>query len=143
MSHSFLKLLSLALLLFFTPFLVFFCFLILLEDPSQSPFFIQKRIGKYGRPFRLFKLRSMRSLKGINYTSTSSQDPRILKSGYWIRKAKLDEIPQLINILNGSMSLVGPRPNVSSDVDLYTKYEQKLLNVLPGITDPSSIIFSY
>ncbi|QNI84126.1 bacterial sugar transferase family protein [Synechococcus sp. PROS-7-1] len=136
------RLLAFVVLFLLTPLLSVFLLLIFLEDPSSSPIYVQQRVGKHGKLFRLYKLRSMRPLKSVNFTSTSSKDPRILKTGRIIRKIKLDEIPQLVNIIFGTMSFVGPRPNVQVDVDLYTPYERTLLQYLPGITDPSSIIFS-
>ena len=84
----------------------------------------------------------MRTIKGINFKSTSKKDPRILKSGTIARKFKFDELPQLFNIILGQMSFVGPRPNVIDDVKKYNNFEKNLLKVNPGITDPSSIIFS-
>jgi len=95
-----------------------------------------------GRSFYLYKLRSMKRIPGLEFQSTSSSDPRIMKIGSIIRKTKIDELLQLLNIVNGTMAFVGPRPNVPSDVKLYTSFERNLLSTLPGITDPASIIFS-
>ena len=116
--------------------------LIYLED-KKNPFYISARIGKRGRLFKMIKFRSMRigsDLEQID--STSINDPRITKIGHLIRKYKIDELAQLINVLNGSMSLVGPRPNVKRETDLYSKEEIEILNVKPGITDFASIVFS-
>lgn len=124
------------------PILVPVCVLIWLQD-FRSPFYIAPRMGRGNRPFRMVKLRSMvvRADKtGVD--STSKSDPRITLIGRFIRKCKLDELPQLWNLLLGQMSLVGPRPNVERETRLYTLTEQRLLSVRPGITDFASIVFS-
>lgn len=110
---------------------------------KKSPFYIAERIGINGEVFNLIKLRTMivdADKKNIN--STSDNDSRIIPIGYKIRKYKLDELTQLFNVLIGDMSLVGPRPNVKTEVALYTEIEKKLISVKPGITDFSSIVFS-
>jgi lipopolysaccharide/colanic/teichoic acid biosynthesis glycosyltransferase len=124
------------------PILAVFSFLIFLQD-FQSPLYVAPRVGKNKKSFLMIKLRSMSS-KGNHgkFDSTASNDPRITTLGKIVRKTKLDEILQLVNVLFGEMSLVGPRPNVKKETDLYTKKELKLLSVRPGITDLSSIIFS-
>lgn len=135
-------LVSLIALIMFFPLLLISLFLVWMQD-FHSPFYIAKRIGKDGRPFNLMKIRSMiinADQSGVD--STSADDERITKIGKFVRRYKVDELPQLFNVINGSMSLVGPRPNVDSDVKLYTDQENKLLSVQPGITDFSSIIFS-
>jgi len=109
----------------------------------HSPFYIAPRMGKGEKPFKMVKLRSMiinAHKSGVD--STSSNDNRITGVGRIIRRYKLDELSQLWNVLIGDMSLVGPRPNVKRETDLYTKEEKKLLKVKPGITDFSSIVFS-
>lgn len=124
------------------PFLLIFSFLIWKQDFS-SPFYISKRVGKNGKEFKFFKFRSMlvnADSSGIN--STSSNDARITSIGRIIRKYKIDELPQLLNVFFGQMSIVGPRPNVIADVKIYTDVEKKLLSMRPGITDFSSIVFS-
>lgn len=116
---------------------------IIFINDFKSPFYIAPRVGKDEKIFKMIKLRSMTAnadQSGVN--STSSNDKRITNIGRLIRKYKLDELTQLWNVLLGDMSLVGPRPNVQSETDLYTLNEKKLLNVKPGITDFSSIIFS-
>ncbi|MFM7373153.1 MAG: sugar transferase, partial [Sphaerospermopsis kisseleviana] len=96
-----------------------------------------------GKPFQMLKLRSMVvNADRIGVDSTSANDPRITRVGHFIRRYKLDELSQLWNVLKGEMSLVGPRPNVRREVNLYTSTEMKLLSVKPGITDISSIVFS-
>lgn len=129
-------------LLVISPILLFFIVLIYFQD-FCSPFYIGLRIGSGGKTFRMVKLRSMRlnaDKSGVN--STSADDKRITWIGHLIRRYKLDEFSQLWNVLWGQMSLVGPRPNVQNDVDLYTEEELHLLDVRPGITDFSSIVFS-
>lgn len=116
--------------------------LIWLEDRS-SPFYCATRVGKDGVLFRIVKLRSMvlnADASGVN--STGENDCRITAMGRFVRRYKLDELPQLWNVLIGTMSLVGPRPQVEADVALYTDVERKLLSVRPGITDIASIVFS-
>lgn len=101
------------------------------------------RVGRYGKPFRIFKFRTMVvNADKIGGSSTSDDDPRITRVGKWLRKYKLDELPQLINVLKGEMSFVGPRPQVSWAVELYSEEEKVLLKVRPGITDYASIQFS-
>lgn len=108
---------------------------------SEGPvFYRQVRVGKGNRDFRLFKFRSMRvgsDRKGL--ITVGGRDPRVTRSGYYIRKYKIDELPQLINVFTGDMSLVGPRPEVRKYVDLYTPEQMHVLDVRPGITDPASI----
>lgn len=110
---------------------------------SEGPvFFRQVRVGRYNKDFRIFKFRSMRvgSDKGSQVT-IGGRDPRVTRSGYFIRKFKIDELPQLINVLVGDMSLVGPRPEVRHYVDYWTPEQMRVLDVRPGITDPASIRF--
>lgn len=110
---------------------------------SQGPvFYRQERVGRYNKDFRIFKFRSMRvgADKG-SLVTIGGRDPRVTKSGYWIRKFKLDELPQLINVFIGDMSLVGPRPEVRHYVDYWTTEQMHVLDVRPGITDPASIKF--
>jgi len=129
-------------LLIAMPIVVIFCFLIWLQD-FKNPFYIPLRVGRNGKAFKMIKLRSMvvnADLTGVD--STSNDDNRITFVGRLIRKLKLDELTQLINVFIGDMSLVGPRPNIKRETDLYTKVEQDLLSVKPGITDFSSIIFA-
>ncbi len=117
---------------------------VLVRTESKGPgFYSQKRIGKDGEPFRLYKFRSMRrgSDKG-HLITVGGRDSRITKVGYYIRKYKIDELPQLWNVLIGDMSLVGPRPEVERYVRLYTPEQRIVLSVKPGITDYASIAFS-
>jgi lipopolysaccharide/colanic/teichoic acid biosynthesis glycosyltransferase len=129
-------------LLFMSPVLAVTTYLIWKQD-HYSPFYIAPRVGKNGKIFKMVKLRSMvvdADKTGVD--STSGDDPRITRIGHFVRKYKLDEFTQLWNVLKGEMSLVGPRPNVKRETDLYTQVENGLLNVKPGITDFSSIVFS-
>lgn len=133
---------SLSGLLFFSPILIPFLILVSRYD-KKSPLYISPRIGKSSKIFNLIKIRTMTvdaDKKGIS--STSDNDTRIIPIGQKIRKYKIDELTQLFNVLIGNMSLVGPRPNVKSEVDFYTEVEKELLLVKPGITDFSSIVFS-
>ena len=117
---------------------------ILIKLGSKGPgFYSQKRIGKDGKPFNLLKFRSMRigADKG-HLITVGGRDSRITQVGFFLRKYKLDELPQLFNVLKGDMSLVGPRPEVEKYVRLYTPEQRVVLNVRPGITDYASIAFS-
>ena len=129
-------------LLITSPILLPVMFLVWKED-KKSPFYIAPRSGRNGTIFKMVKLRSMvvdADKTGVD--STSGNDMRITPIGHKIRRYKLDELVQLWNVLIGDMSLVGPRPNVKTETDLYTDVEKKLLLVRPGITDFSSIVFS-
>ena len=129
-------------LVMFSPILMIFMFLVWKGD-KKTPFYMALRAGKDGKAFKMVKLRSMTvdaDKSGVN--STGNNDIRITPIGHKIRSYKLDELTQLWNVLIGDMSLVGPRPNVVSDIDLYTDIEKGLLVVRPGITDFSSIVFS-
>ena len=120
---------------------IFIVLAIWIKIDSKGPvFYKQVRVGQNGIDFGLFKFRSMvvdADKKGL--ITVGGRDPRITRSGYVIRKYKLDELPQLINVLLGDMSLVGPRPEVRKYVEFYTDEQQKVLSVKPGITDYASI----
>tara|TARA_X000000368_G_scaffold162289_1_gene127937 strand:+ start:35857 stop:36588 length:732 start_codon:yes stop_codon:yes gene_type:complete len=134
--------LSSILLFFFAIPLVFISILIWLQD-YKSPLYLAPRVSMGGGIFTMIKLRSMIvNADSSKVDSTTSDDMRITKVGKLVRKLKLDELAQLINVLNGSMSFVGPRPQVQRDVNLYTEEEKKILTGKPGITDFSSIVFS-
>ena len=134
--------LSSILLFFFAIPLVFISILIWLQD-YKSPLYLAPRVSMGGGIFTMIKLRSMIvNADSSKVDSTTSDDMRITKVGILVRKLKLDELAQLINVLNGSMSFVGPRPQVQRDVNLYTEEEKKILTGKPGITDFSSIVFS-
>ena len=122
---------------------LFIILAIWIKKDSKGPvFYKQIRIGKGGKEFYLYKFRSMRQgadKQGL--LTVGGKDPRITKSGSFIRTYKLDEFPQLINVLKGDMSIVGPRPEVPKYVALYTRDQQKVLSVKPGISDWASIYF--
>lgn len=124
------------------PLLALIAAAIWMED-RHAPFFFGKRIAKGGGCFRMVKFRSMvPNAWKTGVSSTAASDRRITRIGALIRRAKLDELPQLWNVLVGDMSLVGPRPQVETDANMYTEEERRLLSVRPGITDLASIVFS-
>lgn len=126
-------------LLILSPLFLLIYILIRLESKGGG-FYSQVRVGKGGKDFKLFKFRSMRigaDKKGL--ITVGGRDSRITRVGYFIRKYKLDELPQLVNVLIGDMSLVGPRPEVRKYVDMYNADQMKVLSVRPGITDYASI----
>lgn len=119
---------------------VFLGIAILIKKEDKGPVFYRGvRVGRCGRPFRIFKFRTMVvDAERRGGPSTAEDDPRITRVGKFIRKWKLDELPQLINVMKGEMSLVGPRPEVPMYADLFTEAEKKILTVRPGITDWAS-----
>ena len=122
---------------------LFLILAIWIKMDSKGPvFYRQVRVGRGNKDFRIFKFRSMRvgSDKG-SLVTIGGHDPRVTRSGYFIRKFKFDELPQLINVFVGDMSLVGPRPEVRHYVDYWTQEQMHVLDVRPGITDPASIKF--
>lgn len=122
---------------------IFLILAIWIKWDSKGPvFYRQVRVGKNNKDFCIYKFRSMRvgADKG-SLVTIGGRDPRVTRSGYWIRKFKLDELPQLINVFIGDMSLVGPRPEVRHYVDYWTEEQMHVLDVRPGITDPASIKF--
>lgn len=126
-------------LLFLLPFFILVSFFIII-DSRGGVFYIQKRVGRNNVDFKLFKFRTMKTdsdKKGL--LTVGSKDNRITKIGYYLRKYKIDELPQLINVLNGTMSFVGPRPEVRKYVELYNSDQRKILSVQPGITDYASL----
>ena len=129
-------------LVILSPVIGMLALLIWIED-RESPFYVATRIGLDGTPFDMWKFRSMvvgADRAGVN--STSITDRRITRVGGILRRYKLDEIPQLVNVWRGDLNMVGPRPQVAVDVAKYTPAERRLLSVRPGITDLSSIVFS-
>lgn len=126
-------------LLILSPFLLIVYLLIRLESKGGG-FYAQTRTGKGGKPFQLYKFRSMRigsDKKGL--ITVGEKDSRITKMGYFVRRYKIDELPQLWNVLKGDMSLVGPRPEVKKYTDMYYDEQKKVLSIKPGITDCASI----
>ncbi|MFM7007707.1 MAG: sugar transferase [Flavobacteriales bacterium] len=141
MKRAFDIFLSLLILLCFLPFGLLLMIVISLESKGGA-FYFQQRVGLNGRLFYLIKFRSMRldADKGSQIT-IGNRDPRITRSGYLIRRFKLDEFPQFVNVLKGDMSIVGPRPEVPYYVSLYTPEQRNVLAVKPGITDYASIAY--
>lgn len=133
---------SLVGLIFISPLWLLISLLIVL-DSKGGIFFLQQRVGKNNSDFFIYKFRTMRSgsdKKGL--ITVGAKDSRVTRVGYYLRKYKLDELPQLINVLKGDMSFVGPRPEVRKYVNMYSPEQLKVLEVKPGITDYASILFS-
>lgn len=121
------------------PLLLAFALSVAFTSPG-GPFFRQVRVGRGGRTFRLLKFRSMRpGSEAKGQLTIGGRDPRVTAVGYWLRRTKLDELPQLWNVLVGDMSVVGPRPEVPRYVALYTPEQRRVLDVRPGITGMASI----
>lgn len=120
---------------------VFLVIGLLVKVEDRGPiFFRQRRIGRHGHPFRMWKFRTMvvdAEQKGS--ALTVGRDPRITRVGHWLRDTKVDELPQLINVMLGEMSFVGPRPEVRKYVDLYSEDQRQVLDLRPGITDLASV----
>ena len=130
---------SLCGLLVISPLLLIVAIWIKLDSPGPV-FYRQVRVGRYGKDFHIFKFRSMyvdSDRRGL--ITVGDHDPRVTRAGYYIRKYKIDELPQLINVLIGDMSFVGPRPEVRKYVNLYTDEQCQVLTLRPGITDAASI----
>jgi lipopolysaccharide/colanic/teichoic acid biosynthesis glycosyltransferase len=108
-------------------------------DSEGGVFFRQKRVGLYQEEFDLFKFRTMRPGSDKVKITVGDRDPRVTQVGYYLRKYKLDELPQLLNILKGEMSVVGPRPEVKEYVDLYTPEQLRVLSVRPGLSDLATL----
>jgi lipopolysaccharide/colanic/teichoic acid biosynthesis glycosyltransferase len=128
-------------LIILLPLLLLIAILIKVESKG-SLFYLQTRVGKHNKDFKIFKFRTMfvgSDLKGL--LTLGDRDPRITKTGFFLRKYKLDELPQLINVFIGNMSFVGPRPEVRKYVNYYSEEDLIVLTVKPGITDYASIIF--
>ena len=115
------------------------CWLAAAMSTRSSGIFMQERVGFQGRRFHLLKLRTMRQIGAISTSVTVHGDPRITRTGRFLRKSKMDELPQLLNVLQGYMSLVGPRPDVVGFADRLTGEDRDILLVRPGITGPASI----
>ena len=126
-------------LLFLSPLFIIVALWIVIDNPGPV-FYRQQRVGKDNKDFGLLKFRSMRvGADKMSLITIGDRDPRVTRAGYYIRKFKLDELPQLWNVLIGDMSLVGPRPEVRRYVDTYTAEQRIVLSVRPGITDYASI----
>ena len=133
---------TIPMLLLVSPF--FLIIALLIKIGSNGPvFYMQTRVGLNNRDFKIFKFRTMHiNADKAGLLTVGGRDPRVTPIGFFLRKYKLDELPQLLNVLFGSMSLVGPRPEVRKYVDLYNAEQQKVLSVKPGITDYASIEYS-
>ncbi len=130
---------SLVILLIFLPVGLFIAIGIV-AGSRGGVFYRQERIGRYGEPFRLLKFRTMRpDADRAGKLTVGMRDPRITRIGYFLRKTKLDEFPQFVNVLKGEMSIVGPRPEVAEYVRHYTEQQRRVLEVRPGITDYASL----
>lgn len=112
-------------------------------DTGQNGFFTQTRVGQDGRLFRTIKIRTMRKMAGVTTTVTSAGDPRITRLGRFFRRTKLDELPQLVNVLLGQMSFVGPRPDVPGFADQLNGADRIILAIRPGITGPATLAFRH
>lgn len=129
---------SIAILSLFSWLLLFFFIFACIETKSFGVF-SQVRVGRHMKPFHLYKIKSMKKIEGYDSTTTMKADPRITWSGHIIRKTKIDELPQLINVLIGNMSLVGPRPTVMSDYKRMSESQRKRADVKPGLTGLAQI----
>lgn len=120
---------------------IFLVITIMIKREDGGPIFYRGiRVGRFGKPFRIYKFRTMVvNAEKLGGPSTADDDPRITKVGKLIRKYKLDELPQLLNVIKGEMSLVGPRPEVQMYVDMFTEEERAILTVKPGMTDWASL----
>ncbi|RSL31858.1 sugar transferase [Salibacterium salarium] len=122
-----------------TSWVIILCFLVAAIETKSNGFFAQHRVGKNGFIFKVIKVKTMKQRKTENTTVTTSHDMRITKSGKVFRKWKLDELPQLWNVLKGDMSFVGPRPDVPGYADQLEGEDRIILNIRPGITGPATI----
>lgn len=130
---------SLLILSCFLPIGILLAVAIVLESRG-GVFYRQTRVGRFGKPFKLWKFRTMRpNADRLGTLTVGMRDPRITRVGYFIRKTKMDEFPQFLNVLSGEMSIVGPRPEVQEYVDLYTEDQREILQVRPEITDYASL----
>ncbi len=130
--------LSLLLILLFW-WLILLAWIVASWETRSNGLFSQKRIGKEGKLFSVFKIKTMKKLDGVNTTVTTSSDRRITQSGRFFRQSKIDELPQLFNVLFGTMSFVGPRPDVPGFADRLEGKDRLILSVRPGITGPASL----
>ncbi len=119
--------------------IILIAWIIASTETRSNGFFVQKRVGKEGKLFSAIKIKSMKRVEGLDTTITTANDARITKSGQFFRNTKIDELPQLINVLFGSMSFVGPRPDVEGYADKLQDDDRIVLSVRPGITGPASL----
>jgi len=119
--------------------IIFIAWIVASIETRSNGLFMQTRIGKDAKPFSVFKIKTMKSIDGFDSTVTTSIDKRITKSGAFFRKTKIDELPQLFNVLLGTMSFVGPRPDMAGFADVLEGEDRIILSIRPGITGPASI----
>ncbi|WP_397364217.1 sugar transferase [Olleya sp. R77988] len=127
--------------LILTGWLIIIAIIVARFDTKLSGIFKQKRVGQNGKIFEVYKIRSMKNIKGFTTTVSTNHDPRITKAGRFWRKTKIDELPQLFNVFIGNMSFVGPRPDVPGFADKLEGEDRIILSIKPGITGPASIFF--
>lgn len=127
--------------LLLTGWLILIAYLLARMDTGESGFFRQTRVGKDGKLFEVIKIRTMRNDPAVQTTVTASGDPRLTRLGRFLRRTKIDELPQLINVLRGEMSFVGPRPDVPGFADRLSGRDRVILTVRPGITGPATLRF--
>ncbi|RRQ20160.1 sugar transferase [Guyparkeria sp. SCN-R1] len=125
--------------LFLTWWLILLAWAAATIDTRRNGFFVQERVGRHGRPFRVVKIRTMREVPGLDTTVTQSGDARITRLGAFFRRFKIDELPQLWNVLVGDMSFVGPRPDVPGFADRLEGEDRVVLSIRPGITGPATL----
>ena len=125
--------------LFFTLWIIIIAWIVSSIETKSNGFFIQRRVGKDGVLFNVIKIKTMKKVQGVNTTVTASDDVRITKSGKFFRDTKIDELPQLLNVLIGDMSFVGPRPDVEGYADKLEGDDRVVLSIRPGITGPATI----
>ncbi len=121
--------------------LILLAWIIASVDTRMNGFFTQTRVGRHGHLFKVIKIRSMRPVMGNNSTVTTLNDNRITVSGRFFRRSKIDELPQLINVLLGEMSFVGPRPDVPGYMDRLSGVDRAILDLRPGITGPATLVY--
>lgn len=137
--HLFDKIAALCGIILLSPFMLIIFIIHKIVMTKGSFIFKQERIGQYGKKFYIYKIRTMTENDGSNVFVTTANDERILPFGRWLRKTKIDEIVELINVLKGEMSFVGPRPDVPGYADLLQGSDRKILELKPGITGPASL----
>lgn len=137
--HLFDKIAALCGIILLSPFMLIIFIIHKIVMTKGSFIFKQERIGQYGKKFYIYKIRTMIENDGSNIFVTTANDERILPFGRWLRKTKIDEIVELINVLKGEMSFVGPRPDVPGYADLLQGSDRKILELKPGITGPASL----
>ncbi len=127
--------------LFFSWWLILLAAFLAWLDTGMSGFFTQQRVGRFGKLFKVIKIRTMRPVANLDTTVTAANDVRITKIGRFFRRTKIDELPQLVNVLLGQMSFVGPRPDVPGFADLLEGDDRLILSIRPGITGPATLYY--